>query len=109
MGNRACPLCFARVPRTLVLTRGEELVCPSCHAPLELSRSSRVLSSLDGLLAGFIAAQIVLGLATTGRWVLPMLAAILTYAAVAALVLFFLSDLVVLPKPPAAHFPLPHK
>jgi hypothetical protein len=109
MGNRACPLCFARVPRTLVLTCGEALVCPSCHAPLELSRSSRVLSSLDGLLGGFIAAQIVLRVATTGRWVLPMLGAILTFSLVSTLVLFFLSDLVVLPKPPASHFPLPHK
>lgn len=109
MGNRACPLCFARVPHSLVLTCGEVLICPSCHASLELSRSSRVLSSLDGLLAGFVAAHIVLRLATTGRWVLPMLGAILTYSIASALVLFFLSDLVVLARPPAGHFPHPHK
>jgi hypothetical protein len=48
MGNRACPLCFAKLPRSLVLTRSEDLACPSCHALLELSRSSRVLSAFVG-------------------------------------------------------------
>lgn len=109
MWSRACPLCFARVPRTLVLTRGDELACPSCHTPLELSRSSRVLSSFVGLLAGFAAVHIVLRITTIGRWALPMVGAILAYALASALFLFFLADLVVLPKSPAAHFPHSHK
>jgi len=109
MGNRACPLCFARVPRTLILTQGDELACPSCHAPLELSRSSRVLSALCGLLAGFAAVHLALQLSTRGRWALPMVGALLAYALVSALVLSFLSDLVVLPKPPHGDFPHSHK
>jgi uncharacterized paraquat-inducible protein A len=106
MGNRACPLCFGRVPRTLVLTRADELVCPSCHTPLELSRSSRVFSSLVGLL---VAVQILLRAATTSSWALPVLGAILAYSLASALALFFLSDLVALPKPSAGHFPHSHK
>lgn len=109
MGNRACPLCFARVPRTLVLTRGDELICPSCHTPLELSRSSRVLSALVGLLGGFIAVHLVLRVVTTGRWVLPLVGAILAYALASALVLFLFCDLAVLRRPAASHFPQSHK
>jgi hypothetical protein len=109
MGNRACPLCFAKVPRSLVLARSEDLSCPSCHAPLELSRFSRVLSALFGLLAGFVAARLVLDVSTTGRWALPMFGAVLAYAFASALVLFFVSDLVVQPKLPAGHFPHSHR
>ena len=109
MGNRACPLCFAKVPRSLVLTCGEDLACPSCHAPLELSRSSRVWSALAGLLAGFVALHLVLDATTIGRWVLPMVAAVLTYAFASALLLVFVSDLVVQPKPPAGHLPHSHR
>jgi hypothetical protein len=105
MWNRSCPLCFAKVPRSLVLTRADDLVCSSCHTPLEVSRSSRVLSALAGLLAGFVAADIVLEVSTTGRWAIPMVGAVLAYAIASALLLFFLADLVVQSKPPASHFP----
>ena len=109
MSNRACPLCFAKVPRTLVLTHAEELACPSCRAPLELSRSSRVLSASAGLLAGFAAVHLVLLVSTRGRWFLPLAGALLAYALTSALVLFFVSDLVVQPKAPPDHFPQSHK
>ncbi len=109
MWNRACPLCFAKVPRTLVLTRADELACPSCHAPLELSRSSRVLSATAGILAGFVAVHFVLHGNTTGRWALPLVGAILAYALASALALFLLSDLAVRPKAPPSHFPQSHR
>lgn len=109
MWNRSCPLCFAKVPRSLVLTRADDLVCPSCHTPLEVSRTSRVLSAMAGLLAGFVAADIVLEVSTTGRWAIPMVGAVLAYAIASALLLFFLADLVVRPKPPASHFPQVHQ
>jgi hypothetical protein len=109
MWNRSCPLCFAKVPRSLVLTRAEDLLCPSCHTPLEISRSSRVLSAIAGLLAGFVAVHVVLRVSTTGRWAIPMVGAVLAYAIASALLLFFLADLVVQPKPPASHFPQAQK
>jgi hypothetical protein len=109
MWNRACPLCFTKVPRNLVLTRGEELVCPSCRTALELSRASRVLAAATGLIAGFMAAYVVLESLTGGRWAFPMVAALLAYGIVSAIVLFLLSDLVVQPKSPMGHFPHAHK
>lgn len=108
MWNRVCPLCFARVPGTLVLTE-EELACPSCHAPLELSRASRVLSATIGLAGGFLAGHLVFYTTVRGRWFLPLLAAISVFAFASAMMLFFLSDLVVVPKPPAFHFPHSHR
>lgn len=98
MSNRACPLCFAKVPRTLLLSRSEELECPSCHTKLELSRPSRVLDALVGVLAGFLAASAVTRAGLRGAWALAMPAAVLVFGTTSALVLFLLSDLVVRPK-----------
>ena len=108
MWNRACPLCFAKVPRALVLSKSEELACPSCRAQLELSRPSRVVGSLVGVLAGFLVASWVSERLMHGTWVLGLLAAVLAFAAGSVLALFFLSDLIVRPKEPSA-FPHPHK
>ena len=108
MWNRACPLCSARVPRTLVLSKSEELTCPSCRAQLELSRPSRVLGSLVGVLAGFLAASWVSEGFVHGTWALGLPAAALAFGAGSVVALFFLSDVVVRPKEARA-FPHPHK
>lgn len=108
MWNRACPLCFAKVPRELVLSKSEELMCPSCRAGLELSRPSRVLGALVGAAAGYLAAAWVSERAIHGAWAVGLLAAVLAFGAGSVLALFFLSDLVVRPKEAAA-LPHPHK
>ena len=102
MWNRACPLCFAKVPRPLVLSRSEDLACPSCHAQLELSRPSRVLGAIAGLLAGYVAAAMVFGRTVPGSWALALLAAVLAFGAGSVLALLFLSDLAVRPQEAAA-------
>lgn len=109
MWNRACPLCFTKVPRSLVLTRGEAVVCPSCGTPLELSRASRVLAALGGLIGAYVGAGVVSGVSVRGEWALGPLAAMLGYGIAAAVVLYFLADLVVQPKTPARHYPQIHK
>jgi hypothetical protein len=108
MWNRACPLCFARVPRRLILTLGNDLACPSCHSALELSRASRVAGAFGGLFCGFVAWRATDAL-TGGGWALPIVAAVLAYGIGSAMVLYFLSDLVVQPKSPLSHFPQPQK
>lgn len=109
MWNRACPLCFVKLPRASVLARSDELICPSCHTPLELSRPSRVLAALIGLIAAYVAAQIVVFAAPRGAWFTSIVAVVLGYGLGSALILYFLSDLVVRPKPEAAPFPQTHR
>jgi hypothetical protein len=92
MWNRACPLCFQRVPGSLVLTRGEDLRCPSCRAPLELSRASRVLGAICGLLLAMVAVGLIVDSRVKGRWVWTVVAAVLAYGVGSTVVLYFLAD-----------------
>jgi hypothetical protein len=108
MWNRACPLCFGKVRRRLILTVGDDLACPSCHAPLEISRASRVASASGGLFCGFVTWHVVRGISQSD-WILPIVGAVIAYGIGAALVLHFLSDLVVQPKPPLSGFPQAQK
>jgi LSD1 subclass zinc finger protein len=101
MWNRACPLCFTRVARTLVLTRGEDLVCPSCRTPLELSRVSRVLGASCGLVAGVATVHFFLNSNLPGKWIFPVIAAVFAYGIGSAVALLFFSDVVIQPNPPA--------
>jgi hypothetical protein len=109
MWSRACPLCFTKVPPRLVLARGDDLVCPSCGTPLELSPVSRALSAGCGLAMGFAAARLVLVSSVWGKWALPVIAAIVAYGVGSAAVLYFFSDLVVQAKPASEAFPQTHK
>jgi len=70
MGNHVCPLCFAKVPRTLILTKTLEVNCPACHAELEVSRGSRVLASFVGILAAFVAVHLGGQASGTAGWTL---------------------------------------
>jgi hypothetical protein len=109
MWSRACPLCFTKVPPSFVLVRGDDLICPSCDTPLQLSQASLMLSAGCGLAAGFLAARLVLASNVLGKWALLVVAAILAYGASAAAVLYFFSDLVVRPGPTNEAFPQTHK
>ena len=108
MWNRACPLCFAKVPRGVVLSKSGDLSCPSCRAELELARVSRVLGAFVGLLAGYLAVSYVSHRGVPGGWAAGLLAAVLAFGVGSVVALLFLSDLVVRPKEAAA-FPHPHK
>jgi len=108
MGNHACPLCFAKVPRTLILAKSLGVDCPACHAELEVSRGSRVLASFVGVLAGFVAAHLGRHASGTAQWTLPTVAAFLTYGICSALVLLVFSELVVRPKISPTAFPHIH-
>ena len=108
MENHACPLCFAKVPRTLILTKTLEVDCPACHAALEVSRGSRVLASFVGVLAAFLAVHLGGQVSGTAGWSLPIVAAIVSFGVCSALVLFVFSDLAVRPKISATTFPHLH-
>jgi len=104
MWNRACPLCFAKVSRYLVLTNSNDLACPACHASLELSRPSRLLASFVGLLAGLLAFHIHFP-HTGANWLLRLVAAFLAFGSTSALLLLFVADLVVRPHQASTSFP----
>ena len=108
MGNHACPLCFAKVPRTLILTNSLEVNCPACHAELEVSRGSRVLASFVGVLAGYVAAHFGRHASETAQWTLPTVAAFLAFGICSAFALLVFSDLVVRPKISPTAFPHIH-
>lgn len=105
MWNRACPLCFGKVPRTRVLTRSENLECPSCHASLELSRPSRVLGTAVGLATGLAAAEWTVSASVRGEWLLAVVAGLLGYGIGTAVMLFLVSDLAVRPELETGKFP----
>lgn len=110
MWNRACPLCFAKTPRSLILTRVEDLTCPSCHTPLELSRLSKLLAAAVGLLTAYIVVRFLqrAHANATYAWVLPLVEAVLAYAIGSVIALLFFSDLVVRPQSSSAVFPHSH-
>ena len=108
MWNRACPLCFAKVSRFLVLSRSNDMSCPTCHAALELSRPSRLAASFAGLLAAAFSVHLTHSLHLPAPWFLAMVASILAFGIVSSLVLWLVSDLVVRPQPAAATFPHQH-
>jgi hypothetical protein len=108
MGNHVCPLCFAKVPRTLILTKTLEVNCPACHAELEVSRGSRVLASFVGILAAFVAVHLGGQASGTAGWTLPIVAAVVSFGVCSALVLILFSELAVRPKISPTAFPHIH-
>ncbi len=108
MSNRSCPLCFVKLSTFQILSRSNDLVCPACHAELELSRPSRFLDSSVGLLFGFLAFRLAYSASPATRWVWPILAAFLAFGFASAFSLFFFSDLVVRPRPHSSVFPHAH-
>ena|SRR5271165_2293324 len=95
MENHACPLCFAKVSRALILTKTLEVDCPACHAELEVSRGSRVLASFVGILAAFAAVRLGVQMSGTAGWTLPIVAAIASFGVCSAVVLILFSELAV--------------
>ena len=109
MWKRKCPLCFVRIPWTAALARSYEINCPACHAPLELSRFTRIFGAFGGIAGGFVALHLGQGILHGRSWLLPVVAAILGYAGASALFVLIAGDLVVRPKPGSASFPHPSK
>ena len=107
MWNRACPICFAKIPRFLVLTSSYDITCPTCRSPLELSRHSRLLDSLVGFLAALLVFHLPLP-PTGANWFLRLVAVFFAFGFGSALLLFFAADLVVPPQPVSTPFPHLH-
>ena len=109
MWRRTCPLCFVRIPWTAALANSYEITCPACHAPLELSRFTRIFGAFGGIVGTFVALYLGHRIFHGWFWATPIVAAILAFGFVSALFVLFAGDLAVRPRPAAASFPHPAK
>jgi hypothetical protein len=108
MWKRKCPLCFVRIPWTAMLAHSYGITCPACHAPLELSRFTRIFGAFGGLTGTFAALYLGRGLSDGWFWAVPIAAAILAYGFLSVLFVLMAGDLVV--RPTASRgFPHPAK
>ena len=105
MWNRACPLCFGKVPLVRVLVRTENLQCPSCHANLKLSRPSRALASAVGLSIGLAMVRCLAIASVRGEWILTVVVGFVGYGVGCAAALGVISDLVAKTRGEAEGFP----
>ena len=102
MAIRICPLCFGKVPATAAVTQSDNIPCPQCGRTLEVSRPSRLLGGLVGLLAGWLVYRLTIHSEGMLAWALPMVYAFVAYAVVSPLFLMLTADLVVKPEQPYA-------
>lgn len=100
-----CPYSLTKIPAVTVVTRSYDLVCPSCGKPLEISRISRNIAAIFGLIAGAVAWYLATGESQSHQalgWVFPVVYAILAYGIVAPLALMLTADLSLKSEPHAA-------
>ena len=97
MPARQCPNCHAMMPAGKIVAYSNDLVCPGCGSPLEISALSRNLSAFAGLGAG----AVVWWLASAHYsqqpgalgWIWPVLFSYLALSIVAPLTLMAVADL----------------
>ena len=109
MWKRKCPLCFVRIPWKATLAHSYEITCPACHAPLEISRFTRIFGAFGGIAGGFAALHFSQGILYEWFWAFPVVAAIFGYGSASALFVLIAGDLIVRPKVTEASFPHPKK
>ncbi len=93
MAIRICPLCMGKVPAEDVAAYSDTLLCPHCQKPLEVSRPSRLITTLIGLLAACLVSRFTRGSEGLLGWVLAMVYAVLTWGIVTPLLLMLTADL----------------
>jgi hypothetical protein len=112
---RQCPNCLAMVPAGKILAYSNNLVCPSCQKPLEISGFSRNLSmfvalALAALVWSLTSAHFSQDRSALG-WVLPVVYSYLALSIVAPVALILLADLRLKSEeaPPVSNeIPAPH-
>ncbi|MGA8222046.1 MAG: hypothetical protein WB780_10375 [Candidatus Acidiferrales bacterium] len=97
MAARQCPNCLAMIPAGKVVAYSNDLVCPGCQRPLEISDFSRNLAAFAALAAAFLvwwlAAASLLNDTSALGWVLPVVYSYFALSIVAPIALILLADL----------------
>jgi hypothetical protein len=94
---RQCPNCLAMIPAGEIVAHSNDLVCPGCHKPLEISDFSRNLAAFVALAAGvlvwWIASSRRAGDTSALGWILPVVYSYFAYSIVAPIALILFADL----------------
>lgn len=113
MAARKCPNCLASVPGWKVVVCSNDLICPGCARPLEISALSRNVAVFVGLFAGAFTWRA--GIHTTSgssafSWILPILYGYLALSVAMPLALVLFADLRLKPIeiPPIVSDATPH-
>lgn len=96
MAVRKCPYCLAVVTAGRTTAFSNDLECPGCHRPLEISPVSRYISVWAGLAAGAAVWHWATRLGDGGEslgWALPVVYAFLASSIVAPVILMLTGDL----------------
>lgn len=97
MAARVCPDCLQSVPAGRVLAYSNDLVCPNCAKPLEISLLSRYLAAFAGLIAAVVvwwtASKHYAHDSWALAWVLPIVFSYFALSIVAPIVLALTADL----------------
>jgi hypothetical protein len=104
MAQRTCPICIVTVSYAIVLSRSDELSCPSCNQPLELIPLSRYLATWLGLAVGVFCSWDAARSLAGGLlgWALPVLYGFIAFGLVSAAALALVGDLRVSDAPAAS-------
>jgi len=95
---------LTKISAAHVVAHSYDLDCPGCHRPIEISRISRNLAVLAGLIASEAAwywSTISAPNHDALGWLFPVVFAILAYGIVTPLVLMATADLSMKPETPA--------
>src|SRR5580700_8162014 len=97
MAARVCPDCLHVVSVGRVLAYSNDLVCPNCAKPLEVSLLSRYFAAFAGLIAAVVvwwaASKHYANDSWALAWVLPIVFSYFTFSLIAPAVLALTADL----------------
>ena len=100
MDIRKCPQCLAVVPAGRILAQSNDIECPGCKRPLEISAASRSIAMLAGLAAAALVWRLTRASGGMLGWALSVLYAFLGFSLISALALILLADLRSKPEEP---------
>jgi hypothetical protein len=93
MAVRKCPYCLAVVPATQVVAHSNDLTCPGCGRPLEVSPISTHVSVAAGLAGAVIVWHFSAGSEGMLGWVLPIVYSFFAFSIISPLILMLAGDL----------------
>ena len=84
---------MGKVPAATVVAYSDTIVCPGCRKPLEVSRPSRLITTIVGLVAAYFVYRVTRRSEGMLGWALPMVYAFFTWGIVTPLLLMLTADL----------------